>query len=258
MPPDQRGEHFVAGRFRLPNPCSSADDVRAQAARVRAWRDRAFPSLPPRLTEPPAPQPAPVAKRVAVPPALPPKSLFIQISDHRYQVDSLKQASEMYCAARDAFGEGASYTPEVAIVTADGRNVARISRDGRVWPAEEKPGETPLYDPAAEPLPPAIPGRIMVRLALEVTAAHFGLKVDDLLSDRRTQPLCRRRQIAMYVAHRTTGRSLPFIGKKMGGKDHTTILHGIRTVKVLIDNRDEETVAAVDAIVEQLTGGAHE
>ena len=100
----------------------------------------------------------------------------------------------------------------------------------------------------------ALPGRITVRLVLEVTAAHFGITADDLRSDRRTQPLSRRRQIAMYVAHRLAGRGTPFIARHMNRRDHTTILHGVRAVKALIDAGDVETNAAVDAIVSRLTG----
>jgi hypothetical protein len=100
--------------------------------------------------------------------------------------------------------------------------------------------------------PAAVPGRINVRRVLEVAADHFRIPLRDLTSHSRTQPLVRRRQIAMYVARETTGRSLPFIGKKIGGRDHTTILHGVNVVKGLIEAGDAETIAAVDQIVEQL------
>jgi chromosomal replication initiator protein len=56
----------------------------------------------------------------------------------------------------------------------------------------------------------------------------------------------------MYVAREMTGRSLPFIGKKIGGRDHTTILHGVRVVKGLIVAGDAERIAAVDQIIERL------
>jgi chromosomal replication initiator protein len=123
------------------------------------------------------------------------------------------------------------------------------------------PAPPPAPEPVA-PVPalaetlPAVPGRITVRLVLETTAEHFGTTVEALVSDSRKQPLCHRRQIAMYVAHRLTGRSLPFIADKIGGRDHTTILHGIRAVKTLLDAGDAETVAAVNVIIEKLTGGA--
>jgi hypothetical protein len=75
------------------------------------------------------------------------EQIFIQVGRKRYQVETLKHASEMYCAARDALGEGASRFPQGKIVTADGRFVARISFNGRVWSSEDYVvGETPIYD----------------------------------------------------------------------------------------------------------------
>jgi hypothetical protein len=132
----------------------------------------------------------------------------------------------------------------------------------RVWPLQRPtpPAPQPAPEPAAlaGPVLPALstvlPGRITVRLVLDVTAAHFGVTVEALLSDTRKQPTCHRRQVAMYVAHRLTGRSLVFIGRKFGDMHHTTVLHGVRVVKALVDAGDTETVEAVTAIVEKLTG----
>ncbi len=77
----------------------------------------------------------------------PVEPIFIQIGRRRYQVPSLAQASEMYCAAGDASGLDVSSFPEALIVTADGRPIARISYNGIVWPAEEwRPGIEPLYN----------------------------------------------------------------------------------------------------------------
>jgi hypothetical protein len=105
--------------------------------------------------------------------------------------------------------------------------------------------------------PPASPGRITVRRVLEVTARHFGTTVDSLLSERRMQSLSRPRQIAMFVARKVTGRSLPFIGRRMGDRDHTTILRGRRAVQSLIDSSDTDTITAVAQIIERLTGETH-
>jgi chromosomal replication initiation ATPase DnaA len=106
--------------------------------------------------------------------------------------------------------------------------------------------------PALLPLDGRLPGRIFVRGVIRVTADHFGTTVPELLSRRRWQPLCRRRQVAMYVAREMTGRSFPFIGSKIGARHHTTILHGVRTVKGLLAAGDAEMVAAVEAIMERL------
>jgi hypothetical protein len=130
------------------------------------------------------------------------------------------------------------------------------------WPARKPSApppltpETPAFPPLAE-LPQVLPDRITVRRILQTTAAHFRISVQELVSHERRQPLARRRQVAYYAARRVTGRSLPFIARRMGGRDHTTILHGVRTVQALIDAGDADTIAAVNALVEQLTGGAH-
>jgi chromosomal replication initiator protein len=79
------------------------------------------------------------------------------------------------------------------------------------------------------------------------------MTVEDLLARKRA--VARRRQVAMWVAHQLTGRSYPFIANKMGGRDHTTVLHGVRAVQALLDAGDAETVEAVNAIVESVKGG---
>jgi chromosomal replication initiator protein len=117
---------------------------------------------------------------------------------------------------------------------------------------------TPGRKPVAPALPvlarqfPAAPGRIFVCRAIKATAVHFGIAVSELISVRKTQPLSRRRQVAMYVAREMTGRSLGFIGEKIGDRHHTTILHGVRAVKGRLDAGDVEMVAAVEAIMERL------
>ena len=57
----------------------------------------------------------------------------------------------------------------------------------------------------------------------------------DLLSSRRTANVVRPRQIAMYLAKMLTPRSLPEIGRRFGGRDHTTVLHAVRKIEALVD-----------------------
>lgn len=77
--------------------------------------------------------------------------LFLEIGRTRYQVADLRDASEKFCAARDASGLGASDIPPVHVVTAAGERVARVSYNGRVWPAAEwHVGQAPIYDNRAE------------------------------------------------------------------------------------------------------------
>jgi hypothetical protein len=100
--------------------------------------------------------------------------------------------------------------------------------------------------------PPPVPGRISVRRVIEETAEHFGTTPDDIVSTCQTRPADPRRQVAMYLAHKVTGRSLVFIGRHMGGRHYTTIRHGVQTVQGLLDAGDAEAAAAVGAIRERL------
>ena len=61
-------------------------------------------------------------------------------------------------------------------------------------------------------------------------AEHYGLKVSDLKSKRRTESISTPRQVAMYLCRTLTSHSLPEIGKIFGGRDHTTVLHGCRKI----------------------------
>lgn len=73
--------------------------------------------------------------------------IFLQIGRVRYQVESIDQASEMFCRARDESDLGSRETPDGRVVTADGKPVARISYNGRVWPPEKwTPGMKPLLE----------------------------------------------------------------------------------------------------------------
>jgi chromosomal replication initiator protein len=87
---------------------------------------------------------------------------------------------------------------------------------------------------------------------IKMTAEHFGMTVETLLSGSRKQPFCRGRQIAMFVARQVTSRSLPFIAGRLGKKDHTTVLYGVRVVKARVEAGDGATIAAVVAIMERL------
>lgn len=71
--------------------------------------------------------PAIITPRFVIP------AIFLQIGTRRIEVDSYAQASELFCAARDAYGEGASKTPEALLVREDGTQIGHVSYNGRVW-----------------------------------------------------------------------------------------------------------------------------
>jgi chromosomal replication initiator protein len=81
---------------------------------------------------------------------------------------------------------------------------------------------------------PVDPRRIRVEDILRVVSKHYGVSRADLLSSRRTANVVRPRQIAMYLAKTLTLRSLPEIGRRFGGRDHTTVLHAVRKIEGLV------------------------
>ncbi len=77
------------------------------------------------------------------------------------------------------------------------------------------------------------PRRIRIEDIQKVVARHFNVSKSDLLSSRRTRTIVRPRQIAMYLSKVMTPRSLPEIGRRFGGRDHTTVLHAVRKIEEL-------------------------
>lgn len=64
-------------------------------------------------------------------------------------------------------------------------------------------------------------------------ADHYALKINDLISPRRAREVARPRQVAMYLAKMLTPRSLPEIGRRFGGRDHTTVMHAVKRIEEL-------------------------
>lgn len=69
-----------------------------------------------------------------------------------------------------------------------------------------------------------------ISMIIRVVAKQYNLRPDDIISDRRTKACVIPRQVACWLAKQMTLASLPHIGRQMGGRDHTTILHAIRRV----------------------------
>jgi hypothetical protein len=73
----------------------------------------------------------------------------------------------------------------------------------------------------------------------EVVCATFGVQLVDLTSARRTANLVKPRQVGMYLAKTMTGKSLPEIGRRFGGRDHTTVLHAVRKIAAKVEFNEE-------------------
>jgi chromosomal replication initiator protein len=62
---------------------------------------------------------------------------------------------------------------------------------------------------------------------------HYNIRLSDMIGPKRLRSYARPRQVAMYLAKTLTNRSLPEIGRRFGGRDHTTIMHGVRRIEEL-------------------------
>ncbi|MGJ3232553.1 MAG: chromosomal replication initiator protein DnaA [Oceanicaulis sp.] len=95
--------------------------------------------------------------------------------------------------------------------------------------------------------------RVTVDDIQKATAVYFDIAVDDILSKRRTKTVVRPRHIAMYLAKTMTTRSLPDIGRRFGGRDHSTVIHAVNKVTGAL--KDDAALAEdVDAIRRRLRG----
>ena len=78
------------------------------------------------------------------------------------------------------------------------------------------------------------PRRVRIEDIQRVVAKHYNVSRQELVSNRRTRVIVKPRQIAMYLSKTLTPRSFPEIGRRFGGRDHTTVLHAVRKIEELI------------------------
>jgi len=121
-------------------------------------------------------------------------------------------------------------------ITSHGRDL-----DGavnRLVAANQLTGETITVPLAEKTLADLIRAREAPRVRIEdilrIVSRHYKVPRTELLSSRRSRDVVRPRQIAMYLAKSLTSRSLPEIGRRFGGRDHTTVLHSVRKVEQLM------------------------
>ena len=76
--------------------------------------------------------------------------------------------------------------------------------------------------------------RVTIEEIQKKVAEHFNTRLSDMSSPRRARAVARPRQVAMYLAKQLTSRSLPEIGRKFGGRDHTTVMHAVSRIESLI------------------------
>jgi chromosomal replication initiator protein len=98
---------------------------------------------------------------------------------------------------------------------------------------------------------PQEPKRVKIEDIQRLVARQYNVSRADLLSSRRTANVVRPRQVAMYLAKTLTLRSLPEIGRRFGGRDHTTVLHAVRKIETLV-NTDATLADEIELLKRQL------
>lgn len=93
--------------------------------------------------------------------------------------------------------------------------------------------------------------RVRIEDIQRVVARQYNLSRSDLLSARRTANIVRPRQVAMYMSKVLTLRSMPEIGRRFGGRDHTTVLHAVRKIEGLVGN-DMALAEEIEVLKRQL------
>ena len=97
------------------------------------------------------------------------------------------------------------------------------------------------------------PKRVKIEDIQKLVASRYNVSRSDILSERRTAAVVRPRQIAMYLAKVLTLRSLPEIGRRFGGRDHTTVLHAVRKIEKAIgeDNALQDEVELLKRMLQE-------
>jgi chromosomal replication initiator protein len=95
--------------------------------------------------------------------------------------------------------------------------------------------------------------RITIDEIQRKVAEHYNIRLTDMHSARRARNVARPRQVAMYLAKQLTARSLPEIGRKFGGRDHTTVMHAVRKIDELMVE-DAQIAQDVEIVRRALTG----
>lgn len=87
---------------------------------------------------------------------------------------------------------------------------------------------------------------------LDVVSKFYSIHTIHILSQQRAARVCRPRHVVMWFAYQTTGMSLAQIGRRLGGRDHTTILNGIRKIQGQLDASDPRTMVEIADIKKQM------
>jgi chromosomal replication initiator protein len=138
-------------------------------------------------------------------------------------------------------------------ITHNGRDPK--ARSTACWPTASLTGHAITLEMAEREvrdlIRPQEPKRVKIEDIQRIVARQYNVSRSDLLSSRRTANVVRPRQVAMYLAKTLTLRSLPEIGRRFGGRDHTTVLHAVRKIEGLVGS-DMALAEEVEILKRQL------
>ncbi len=103
----------------------------------------------------------------------------------------------------------------------------------------KRPIDVDLAREVLKDIPETPSTRVTIDLILSVVAESTGVSVTEITGDKRSRPVVESRHLAMYLARELTDASLPKIGDRIGGRDHTTVLHAVEKIaKLMREDRD--------------------
>jgi len=182
----------------------------------------------------------------------------IEPADRTLRLGILERKLQLLARQHD-FRRAASTRPEVLEFLADRFTDSVRELEGALNTLVARLGDgvcTLSLEEAQAILRPHLRGgekRVTVDDIQKAAAEHFGLKQADLISERRNRAIARPRQAAMWLAKQLTTRSLPDIGRRFGGRDHTTVLHAVRRIDELRAG-DPQLARDLEALTRKLRG----
>jgi chromosomal replication initiator protein len=103
----------------------------------------------------------------------------------------------------------------------------------------KRPIDVDLAREVLKDIPETASTRITIDLILSAVAEFTGVSVTEMTGDKRSRPVVESRHLVMYLARELTDASLPKIGDRMGGRDHTTVLHAVdKITKLMREDRE--------------------
>lgn len=87
---------------------------------------------------------------------------------------------------------------------------------------------------------------------LDVVSKFYSIHTIHIVSQQRTAPICRARHVVMWIAYHVTGMSLAQIARRLGNRDHTTVLSGIRKIQRQLDAGEARTIVEIGEIKERI------